>query len=891
MRWLSLRPRKLRPLSSATTTARGTWWQLAAAPVETVPPVTLVVCGRRRRLRVVPSFLVVPSRTTWNQNQQLCQASFSSASSASSTIFSTQVQDDDEEDDLEEREKEMTKVRYSLLQESRIQGMPQLQAAVDCIAWYADRAIAQQRREAKNINNEAEEEEEEEGKSNDDGGSSASSSSSSPDYYLQIATDLFDHVNCSTYDMTWRRGSYPRATAAYNAILRAWQVLVDHNGRRRVSPEAKFDELKRIAARKDNDDEYETYFPLNNESFGILMDAALEDSPRTTTTSEQRQLLPEFCEAVLRRMTTHPAKGIGDARWPDANTFARCYLAWSQSGLPEASERAYTLFLTQKELARMYHSARVNERCIVALLRALLAAPPVLPPRLERPRQKNVPLPTQLLRLDYADMVLVYASSPQGKQRQLAERSSIEMYDVLITAWLDHYTSGRQAGLHLVDAVEKVCYLLQSAGNLYGRSEHAHDRAAVTKLLDQILHVIATSDPSLLDLQRVAAAHDDLVKSVGPSYVPSADGLGSLVVIYAKQGQLGKAERLLATMVTEHQMEPASHVYGELLNAWWQFGMNPKRENTASIIDSAEHAERHFFTMVLREHRVHDAAEHHDLATATIHRLASRVVDLWAKCHCLDGIQSLVSRILDDDGHRARIKPNTPLLTHILRAYATMHMPNDSSVAIEEAAEKADALLANMHQRNVNGDATVRPTNECYGLVIRAWGRTRRLDRIDKCLAVFDQLRSAYQAGLLGIQPNDQLYFELLKAISKEGDATNAFRLLNEMVLDYETGNVSAMPKIDTFNMVLLTCLRSHDQAAAISYGRQSYDLLTANERRFDVQANEKTFSMLAELLDDESFRHKAGHFTASLHAQRQAIGEKSIHQLRDYGASVGSAK
>jgi hypothetical protein len=110
-------------------------------------------------------------------------------------------------------------------------------------------------------------------------------------------------------------------------------------------------------------------------------------------------------------------------------------------------------------------------------------------------------------------------------------------------------------------------------------------------------------------------------------------------------------------------------------------------------------------------------------------------------------------------------------------------------------------------------------------------------------------------------------------------------------VLDYETGNVSAMPKIDTFNMVLLTCLRSHDKAAAISYGRQSYDLLTANELRFDVQANEKTFSMLAELLDDESFCHKAGHFTASLHAQRQAIGDKASHQLRDIGASVGSAK
>ena len=338
-----------------------------------------------------------------------------------------------------------------------------------------------------------------------------------------------------------------------------------------------------------------------------------------------------------------------------------------------------------------------------------------------------------------------------------------------------------------------------------------------------------------------------------------------MVTAYARQNHLQDAERVMG-LIEKFVAEPDWSAYSSLLVAWWRRGLYcANHRSEKDVLFAARKAEAYLLRML----RLCENCE--PVPTFPCQLLARKVVDLWVKARNADKVESFLVRIQRfylSTGF-SFVKPKSDLLLHVLTAY--------SKLSLSCAAERASRLLFDMHDQHLQGDTNVRPSNDCYMVVVRAWARSKRQDRIHRCAEVFDKLRLAHKAGILGVQPDCKAYFEMFKIFSNEGDSSNAVRLLEQMLNDHAAGNTLATPDIATFNMVLLTCLRSNEKVLSAHQALAVYDVLRANEHQFGLKPNIKTHSILAEILtQDESFALEADFFTDILHKERQSNAMKT---------------
>ena len=321
-------------------------------------------------------------------------------------------------------QEQMFQLRSVLLQQTSQFYGQRLEEAAECIQWWARRAATAKHAETGHI-------------------------------ILQQANDLFHHVNELTNDMSWRKGMFPKATAVYNSLLSAWLNL----GACSPSPDAMLSRLRDIHD-----------FPLDNQSYGFVMDAAIANM--------QRERLPFFCEDVFQHMIDFPSKGIGDSKWPTAQTFTRCYTAWEICGRRDASERAYALFQIHK--ATKFPANAIDADCLSALLRALLQRGVF-----------TVPLKEQRFRLNLANDVLLHAA----EKKQLLTTCH---YEILVESWLDHFSFGRKAGHDMTDAMEAAQQLWRSLNQTHGSTEYA----VISRVLEHILLISLSSRPTRCDLRQ-----------------------------------------------------------------------------------------------------------------------------------------------------------------------------------------------------------------------------------------------------------------------------------------------------------------------------------------------------------------------------------------------------
>lgn len=169
----------------------------------------------------------------------------------------------------------------------------------------------------------------------------------------------------------------------------------------------------------------------------------------------------------------------------------------------------------------------------------------------------------------------------------------------------------------------------------------------------------------------------------------------------------------------------------------------------------------------------------------------------------------------DDEDHHPHYKeevlaPNRMSYNLLLSAIANS--------ALEDTAERSEALLRTMLQEYHNGDDKAKPDIRSYNHVLRAWScyesdissRERRHHEA-KTLELFDELRSLPES--LGVEPNVETFNLVLRLFRKTNH--NPKRLENlEAVLrlieeSFEAGNDSAKPDRVTINTVVAAYAKS----------------------------------------------------------------------------------
>ena len=141
------------------------------------------------------------------------------------------------------------------------------------------------------------------------------------------------------------------------------------------------------------------------------------------------------------------------------------------------------------------------------------------------------------------------------------------------------------------------------------------------------------------------------------------------------------------------------------------------------------------------------------------------------------------------------------------------------------ALHRAESLLLEMLRKYDAGDEHLRPTEHGFTSVIAACGRSRRDDSGRRAQALFDIMCERYKAGEEGLRPSVRSYSALIKAWAAEGKADRAEHVLQQMNDDFLDDNFSAMPNAAAFNTVL-SAWSKHSSEEALQRATQILRLM-----------------------------------------------------------------
>jgi pentatricopeptide repeat protein len=183
------------------------------------------------------------------------------------------------------------------------------------------------------------------------------------------------------------------------------------------------------------------------------------------------------------------------------------------------------------------------------------------------------------------------------------------------------------------------------------------------------------------------------------------------------------------------------------------------------------------------------------------------------------------------------------------------------------APDYIEILFKEMETVNALGPKQlIRPSLMGYTNWMLAWERSRRKDAASHIRQIFEALK----AGKHGIYPDKYTFGIAIKALAQEGQFAEAEHLLEDMIQDYNNGNVKVKPDMHLFNNLLWIASKRTDGNAVTKceeYLRQMKALglsstVLSSAYLIDALSKSKerdTSSRAEEILNDTLLSHRSG--------------------------------
>lgn len=133
--------------------------------------------------------------------------------------------------------------------------------------------------------------------------------------------------------------------------------------------------------------------------------------------------------------------------------------------------------------------------------------------------------------------------------------------------------------------------------------------------------------------------------------------------------------------------------------------------------------------------------------------------------------------------------------TTVLNAYAKAGRPQEAQDLFEE-----------LYRSFVDGEKQLKPTLTLFNTLLEAWSRAGNLEQTR---SLFQILRQAHELGFLDTGPNTATYNIVLTTIFRYHNETVTAASEAESILNEMKNEPSALPDFYSFSMVVQTCLRS----------------------------------------------------------------------------------
>lgn len=667
---------------------------------------------------------------------------------------------------------------------------------------------------------------------------------------------LFDHINSiiraqdekqtkgqrlsrlqqpSSIQFIWLEGDYPRSIHLFNAILDAWR----NTGRVSPDPISMFEYLR------SRDD-----IQLNARSYTILI-RAIMDTTKVT-------LAPLYCEKVLSWMQEAQEPRYTSYRRsvrPDSLALSSVLHAWTKSGRTDAAERAELLFNDYLKVYKSFPNAQLTTHCYNTLLGAILSK-----------TRRKLSTPEIRLRLERAEHV--FRGMLEHKSKKVAPTQL--SFHHMIFAWCDYYAHCRENSANdMADAIVRASALLERLVYLYRETKN-RDLAPHPHMFAKIIAALGTSNPKPEHLSRAEKLYrhmQRLYTETGDSaFSPDVHTLRAMLIVYCKMGRLDDAEQHLERLENDPNMSARVGHYRDLLSARIeQSSIYLERGRYEACRKSLELAEKLMMHVVEQA----ETTERKDIVPPQ--EFVTRLLELWARCRDPERAETLLRKVqkLHKDNGFALLKPKEPAYRRVMNAYGSMGTDADG-----KRAEKVQELLHELCESYHAGDPDMQPTKQTYNEAIVAWARTDRADRLERGMAILEQVRSSFRSGRGPVCPDTALYGAVMKACARLGALETAEHLLHQMLDDYKRGNKLSRPNIGILNMVMLSCLRSSDPHQS-ERAMALYNLIgNINETHdFSLFPNERTYSLIAEIMTkstDPDHVAMAADFVKKMHLTRQ---------------------
>ena len=585
------------------------------------------------------------------------------------------------------------------------------------------------------------------------------------------------------YECTKRPTLSTITTEAINGFLHGWALA----GSSTLEPKAILQQLRYFQSVLPS-------FVINCQAYNIILDVAIRQRRNDAhiladDILNQLQSGPVQPDAILFNTAIHAHAKFGShisaqavfqnmTVPPDQATYGSLLSAYANHGQPQEAEQLLLLIEhpNTHHLNAVLHAwakAKQPDRCYQIFR------------HLQTLRMKSINITSVCFG------TVISAFSTQGRARE-AEQLLQELFHLhqdtqhpdllpsivecnsVIVAWA---RSGQS------DAVERATAILQrieelSLGNpalrpgveTYTALLHAHAQSARRDAGEQ----------ALIILQRMW----DLVKAGSPHMKPDVTCYNTVLDCLAKSGTQQDADQAEEILQSMHErcrqgdtnLFPNSVSYASVINALSRSGAKDAPQRAERLLEELNH----FSTTM-------------DMSCSRV--AYNAVLTVWARSddpNASRRAEALVvkMKMMQQNGQNTNGGPDMFTYNALLQTYA-----------INQEAEKADALLQTLCNDYLERKGSVKVDIIAFNTVISAWSRQRDNDAAMRAEEVFQTLERVHNE--LGIRPDTVTYTSRISAWSSSSDpwaSQRVLSILSDMQRKFKAGDMLCKPNAITFN-------------------------------------------------------------------------------------------
>ena len=631
--------------------------------------------------------------------------------------------------------------------------------------------------------------------------------------------DILDH-----YEMAhWIDGNYPRCTKLLDECLRNWMKWWELNSHgEQLSPEVVESFLETLRSGR---------LPMlvTDQTYRVLIDAAIRGGTPEEVPLFVDRLIDQMLEESLENPRLRPTEA----------TLQSALRAWSESGLPQAPDKAEALFQTILALHEdaISDDSTPGDATYIAMMKTWSnsdrkGAPEKVEGILNL--MKTSPFPF------VAPSTAAYRLAVHSWINSKDPKSTARAY-ALFLELVHAYMESRDERI-MIDS-----HFFSIMISTLAKERECEKAEEIFHLLEELFKLTQDKrfEPSTKTLLGMIIAHS---KSKKPGAAKKAESI------------LLDLEGLAQTKVTDGDLPPKRGYYSDVIHALVK-GSPPEGLDRAEVV----------LTRMVKHHRAGWDNILPDKA------LFDQVIDGWSRIDSkaapsrAEGLLWVMHNI-SNDLRRNDTKPDEKTYFHAITAWARSR---DST-----APERAEKLFFDMLERYNEGDATMKPSMIHYTTLINSWARSSHPDGPLRAQQAFETVIAFYASGDKDFTPDSQLYTSLMRAWARRGDANIVESIFLQMFEAYASSKrKKMMPSTMSFNILLEAWLKSGNPEAH-KKAKLVYDSMIefTEEQTLNVRPDGYTFSTIVDIMLRCGYVEQAEKYLELMKAAR-VVGERRGHE------------